>query len=225
MSRTILLAAAIVLCVACGGRIQPTQDGTDDPTTGTASGGQGSGGGNGDGTNGGGGGGQGGGFGNGGTSGSGSGSDGSNGGSKPPLPSLMLGQCSLGATGGPSFPQAVGKAMGLIEGSGRADYLSCEVRSNDDWSFTLVPTRDPQVKTTVHAQGTLAAWQGECGCPSCDCVQQTFGTVTCDVTPTEDDGAIYRASFVCDIPPRGEDLPGTHVTGAFYVQPVPDTLK
>ncbi len=228
MSRTILLAAAIILLVACGGRIQPTDDGTADPATGTTSGGQGangSNGSNGDGTNGGGGGGgQGGGFGSGGASG-GSGSDGSNG-TKPSATSLVLGQCSLRATGAPSFPLAVGKAMGLIEGSGRADYLSCEVRSNDDWSFTLIPTRDPGVTATaVHAQGTLSSWQGDCGCPSCDCVQQPFGTVTCDVMPIEDDSTMFQASFVCDFPPHGEDLPGTHVTGAFYVHPVPDTLK
>ncbi len=215
MTRTIVLIAATALLVGCGGRIQPTQDGTDDSTTGTTrGGGQGgssSSGASGDPTSGGG-------FGNGGSPG-GSGSAGSGGGSMPPL-TLALGQCLLGASGAPSFPDVVGTAGGHIGASGPTVQVTCDVQSNDAYHFMLVPTRSPTSPATLHGEGTLSMWQGNCGCPLCDCVQQTLGTTTCSITPSEDDDTIYHASFVCDFPPRGEDLPGTHLTGAIYVHPL-----
>lgn len=225
MTRTIIVATSLTLLVACGGRIQPSPDGTDDGTTGSTRGGDvgASAGSNGDPANGGGGFGGGGGSGGGGNGGAGGGSSGGGGG--PSGPSLALDQCWMNASGGLGFPGAMGKAFGTLGGSGRADYLRCDVQSDGGFWFTLLPTRDPAVPTTITGRGTLGDWTGECGCPTCDCVQETFATVTCSITPDEDDASIYNASFTCEFPPRGEDLPGTSLTGKIYVRPFPDTLK
>lgn len=207
----VVVAAVVALLSGCGGRIQP--DGSADGAGG-ADGTSGSSGGSAssapdpNGTTGGGFGGAG--FGNGG----GTGADGGSGsGAQPPPPSLVLGQCLLGASGGPTFPETLGTGAGMLGGSGRADYLWCNVTGDAGYRLELVPTRDPEVPATLRAQATLLA-DGE-----------PLGTASCVLMPYEDDANVYSASFDCTLPPRGEDLPGTRLTGAIHVRPIPDTLK
>jgi len=125
----------------------------------------------------------------------------------------MLGQCLLGASGGPTFPEVVGSGAAMIEGSGLADDVWCDAMVDEPYHLELRPIRDPKVPTTREAQGFLSV------------SQQAVNMGTCKLTPYEDDTNVYYASYDCTFPPRGEDLPELHIIGAVNFAPVPDTLK
>jgi hypothetical protein len=125
----------------------------------------------------------------------------------------MLGQCLLGMNGGPTFPEVLGTARAVIQQSRRGDDVWCDVTTDADYELEIRPTRDPEVPTTLDAQAFLYV------------SGQEVSMGKCTLTPYEDDANLYEAAYDCVFPPRGEDLPQLHVIGAFYVHPIPDTLK
>ena len=221
MKKAFVLGGAAALLLACGGRIQPAS-GDGDPGSGQDQGGAAGGGASGAAASGGGA--SGGAFGGGGSSGGGQGSTGGTTGTVDPATGLSLGQCMLGMTGAAhAFPPTVGSADGILGAGARVQSVYCNVTSGDTYRLVLLPTRDPEVPVTRDAQATLQHYTGDCSCPTCDCVMDTVGPVSCSVMPYKDDSSHYDASFDCLLP-TGEDLPPSHLSGAVHITPIPDTL-
>jgi hypothetical protein len=214
-----LLLASVALLLSCGGRIKdtsaneeqaPTSEdpgaaGANGSTTGAGSSfGAGSGAGSGGGGNAGGGSSSGAG---GGTSGTGSGLD---------ATSLTQGQCEMQVSGAWSFPLTTGYGQGVLGAGPKAAFLSCEiVMAPYTYRLVLVPTRDPDVPTTLVAHAQLFRFVYDHDAP--------VGEGSCTLTPVQDDATTYRASFDCSWPVA--DAYGTQITGAIDASPlVGDTL-